>query len=111
MHFEMEKNIKEYSLRYWEIYLILNCIFNEEFILNNIISLKEARTKLMTENYLDLGLFVCEIKNYNGLRRWLDALQKRIESRIDVYQEELRKIHDCRSVITEEKGLMFKKYR
>jgi novel protein (fragment) len=103
IHSEMEKNIAEYSARYREIYLALNCIFNEEFIRDHIFSVKEAQTKLITENYPDLGLFVCEIKNFNDLRRWLDALQKRIESLIDVYQEELRKIHDCSSVITEEK--------
>ena len=102
IHSEMEKNIEEYTARYREIYLVVNCFLNEEFIRNHLFSNHEGQITLAKDNYPDLDLLTGEIKDVDAFRRWLDALQKRIESLIDVYQEELRKIHDCSSVITGE---------
>ena len=102
IHSEMEKNIEEYSARYREIYLAVNCFLNEEFIRNHLFSNHEGQITLVKDNYPDLDLLTGEIKDVDAFRRWLDALQKRIESLMDVYQEELRKIHDCSSVITGE---------
>ena len=96
------KNFEEYTARYREIYLVVNCFLNEEFIRNHLFSNHEGQITLAKDNYPDLDLLTGEIKDVDAFRRWLDALQKRIESLIDVYQEELRKIHDCSSVITGE---------
>ena len=97
---EMMKKSEEYNVLYSQIYTAVNSIFNEEYIKEHLFSSEEKNGKPTTDSYPDLALFTDKIDSADDLSDWLNTLQCRIKSLLEIYQDELGRLIECSSSIT-----------
>ncbi len=100
MNAEKADLVEEYNAMYSQILTAINSVFNEEYIREHLFTTNEKGDKPTTDNYPDLALFTDEIKSIEDLKKWIDALEKRITSLLGVYQDELYQLNKCGSSIT-----------
>ena len=80
----------------------MNGIFSDEFLKDNLFSKTENVAELTPQNYPDLSVVTGKINSVDDLRAWSDAVMKRIQGLLAVYQEELRRLVECSKNIYEQ---------
>lgn len=97
---QMLQNSEEYTAKCVQIYTAVNSIFHEQYIREHLYTQTGDGSKLTPDTHPDFALFPEQIDSLDSFQTWLDAIQKRIEGLLDVYQEALGSLTECISCMT-----------